>query len=334
MSAREEANATFACFGSTCAAFVRDGGEPGLAGEAVARVRGQLLAWHERFSRFLADSELSRLNRDPRREVPVTPLMARFAQAVHSAGSLTGGLVDATLLDELETAGYTADLREPASLERALALAPPRRAAGPAAAARWREIEVERASATVVRPPGVKLDSGGLAKGMFADVLAEELAEHAGFAVDCAGDLAIGGSAGIVRPVNVASPFDGHTIHTFELRRSGVATSGIGRRRWVDHAGRPAHHLLDPATGEPAFTGIVQVTALAPSALMAEIRAKAAILSGPRHAPRWLAHGGVIVFDDGSHRVLEPPTVVTLEQLAGFTGSGPRIAGLAAAGAR
>ena len=77
------------------------------------------------------------------------------------------------------------------------------------------------------------------------------------------------------------SPFDGRTLHTFELSRTGVATSGIGRRSWLDREGRPAHHLLDPSTGLPAFTGVVQVTALAPSALEAEIRAKAAILCGP-----------------------------------------------------
>jgi hypothetical protein len=51
----------------------------------------------------------------------------------------------------------------------------------------------------------------------------------------------------------------------------------------------------------------VQVTALAPSALIAEIHAKAAILSGPRAAADWLPRGGVVVFDDGSHQVIEPP---------------------------
>jgi hypothetical protein len=78
----------------------------------------------------------------------------------------------------------------------------------------------------------------------------------------------------------------------------------LGRRSWLDRGGRPAHHLLDPATGRPAFTGLVQVTALAPSALMAEVYAKAAILSGPHGAPAWLPHGGVIMRDDGSHEVL------------------------------
>jgi thiamine biosynthesis lipoprotein len=179
---------------------------------------------------------------------------------------------------------------------------------------------------TVTRPPGVKLDSGGLAKGLFADVLAEQLAGHASFAVNCAGDLLVGGAAGVTRPIEVESPFDGSTLHTFRLPRTGVATSGIGRRAWLDANGRPAHHLLDPSTGRPAYTGIVQVTALAPSALMAEIHAKAAILSGPRSARTWLPHGGVIVLDDGSHEVIEPPPLLTLRQPAHRPQPRPRMA--------
>ena len=42
-------------------------------------MRLTLLEWHERFSRFLADSELTRLNLDPRERVPASPLMLRFA---------------------------------------------------------------------------------------------------------------------------------------------------------------------------------------------------------------------------------------------------------------
>ncbi len=85
-----------------------------------------------------------------------------------------------------------------------------------------------------------------------------------------------------------------------------MATSGIGRRSWLDGRGRPAHHLLDPATGRPAYTGVVQVTALAPTALEAEIRAKAAILAGPDRAREWLPDGGVVVYDDCTAEVLPP----------------------------
>lgn len=305
----------FDCFGSSCAAFVIGAGVERSARDAVDDVRRALLTWHERFSRFLPGSELSRLNGDARREVPVTPLMARFANAVVSAATLTGGLVDATLIDQIESAGYAGELRHPLPLPIALALAPPRKPACAGSAARWQHVDVNLAERTIARPPGIKLDSGGLAKGLFADALAERLASHASFAINCAGDLMIGGAEGVTRPIEVESPFDGRTLHTFELQRSGVATSGIGRRAWLDSHGRPAHHLLDPSTGRPAFTGIVQVTALAPSALTAEVRAKAALLSGPRDARAWLPDGGLIVLDDESHEVIEPSPALTLSQL-------------------
>ena len=62
-------------------------------------------------------------------------------------------------------------------------------------------------------------------------------------------------------------------------RRRRRRRAGSAARSWLDARGRPAHHLLDPATGRPAFTGVVQATALAPTALEAEWRAKAAVLS-------------------------------------------------------
>jgi thiamine biosynthesis lipoprotein len=305
----------FECFGSSCAAFVTGAGGRRSAQEAAVHVRRTLLGWHERFSRFLPESELSRLNGDPRTEVPVSPLMARFAKAVTIAGYMSRGLVDATLIDQIEAAGYEGELRDPLPLRTALRLAPPRRAGAADPSGRWRLLEANLTSNTVIRPPGVKLDSGGLAKGLFADILAEDLASHPSFAINCAGDLVIGGTEGVTRPIEVESPFDGRTLHTFNLQRTGVATSGIGRRAWLDSRGRPSHHLLDPSTGRPAFTGVVQVTALAPSALMAEVHAKAAVLSGPRIARAWLPHGGVIVLDDGRHEVIEPPPAITLSQL-------------------
>ncbi|HEV7585928.1 MAG TPA: FAD:protein FMN transferase [Solirubrobacteraceae bacterium] len=326
MSPEVELSTSFPCFGSTCEAFVTGSGPAGSAGEAVAMVERELLAWHGRFSRFLPQSELSALNEDARELVPVTPMMVRLAHAVATSGSTSGGLVDATMLDQIERAGYAADLPTPLPLAAALKLAPARRAAAPAPAGGWRRIEVDLARGLVRRPPSVKVDSGGVAKGLFADVLAERLAGHAGFAINCAGDITVGGSRGLTRAIRVQSPFDGGILHALELRHGAVATSGIGRRSWLDAGGRPAHHLLDPSTGRPAFTGIVQVTALAPTALAAEVKAKAALLSGPRLARRWLSHGGVIVFDDGTHEVLEPPAVVTLGQLSGFrNGSRTRV---------
>ena len=290
--------ARFACFGGACE--VRAGGDG--AAEAVERARRRLLAWHDRFSRFRPGSELSRLNADPREAVPASEELLALAAAVADAGERTGGLVDGTLAREIAAAGYRTTPGAPVPLAVALRLAPPRAPAGPAPAARWRAVRA--ADGAVHRPPGVALDGGGLAKGLFADRIAATLGGRPGVVVACAGDLRLAGTE--PRPVRVASPFSGAVLHTFEVADGGVATSGISRRSWLDARGRPAHHLLDPATGRPAFTGVVQATALAPTALEAEVLAKAAVLAGPDAAPGRLPHGGVIVHEDGGHEVVAP----------------------------
>jgi thiamine biosynthesis lipoprotein len=293
---------TFACFGSECTVIVSAGARRGdAAAEAVQSATRALLDWHRRFSRFRPDSEISSLNADPGVTVAVSPMMRRILEAAAGAAVRTGGLVDPTLVAEIEDSGYERHHEGPGiAIHRLLEHAPPRAPAGPRADSGWRAIEVDRRGGSVTRPAGIKLDPGGIAKGVFADELASMLAAYDAFVVDCAGDIRLGGRAMTRRRVDVASPFGDGTLHAFELASGGIATSGIGKRSWTGRDGRPAHHLLDPVTGRPAFTGIVQATALAPTATEAEILSKAAILSGPDGAATWLEYGGVIVLDDGT----------------------------------
>jgi thiamine biosynthesis lipoprotein len=303
-----DATERFACFGGSCSVHVMGAGPAGTAAQAAARVSHRMLDWHAQFSRFDPASELSTLNRDPRNAVPVSPMMSLFVEAALSAAASTGGLLDPTLLDEIEAAGYRRDFGADALPVRdALSIAPRRHPAAPSPHGRWREVSVDRHAGTVMRPAGVRLDSGGVAKGLFLDVLAPLLEGHASYALDAAGDVRVGGREAPVRPVQVASPFDGSIVHAFELARGAAATSGITRRSWLDGDGHPAHHLLDPASGRPAFTGVVQVTALSPTGLQAEARAKAALLSGPGGATRWLPHGGLVIYEDGTSEVVDTP---------------------------
>lgn len=301
-----EATRTFTCFGGNTTVLVGGAGPLGEPGEAVTAARDLLLVWHAEFSRFKPDSALSSLNRDEDASVQVSPIMARFVQAVVDAAEATGGLVDATMLDAIEELGYrTERFRGSLALPLALALAPARTPARAHPDRRWRSIAVDLERSTVTRPPGVRLDGGGIVKGLLADVVGEMLQEHDGFLVDCEGDLRVGGRGGQPRSVAVAAPLSQRVLHEFELADGAVATTNITKRSWMERL-KPAHHLLDPATGRSAWTGIVQATALAPTALDAEALAKAALLSGPQEAAHWLRHGGLIVLDDGSHVVVEP----------------------------
>jgi FAD:protein FMN transferase len=302
-----EAIERFPCFGGNCAALVIGSGPAGTPREAVVRIKRALLAWHKQLSRFEPDSELSRLNRDPRATVEVSSVMTRFVEVALDAAATSGGLVDPTLADEIARVGYSRSFASTQlPLRLALSMAPSRTPARSCSTAVWRSVTVDRRARTVTRPPGVMLDSGGIVKGMFGDILASVLSEHEGFAVDAAGDVRFGGAGLVTRPVRIASPFDESVLHVFDLVSGAVATSGIGKRSWLDADGHPAHHLLDPSTGRPAFTGVVQVTALASSGVEAEWRSKAALLSGAARARGRLPHGGLVVYDDETFEVIGP----------------------------
>jgi FAD:protein FMN transferase len=298
-----EAHLEFACFGGVASVHVR--GSDAEQGHRLAeRGRELLLDAHQRLSRFEPGSELSRLNRDPRTEVPASPLLRRLVAAVHTAGSRSGGLVDATLLDAIERAGYRSSLTtaEVRPLTRADLAAQSQAPARRTAAAEWCSVRVE--AGAVIRPPGVRIDGGGIAKGLLADLVGEELAAAETFAVECCGDIRLGGSGALRRRIRVDDPFGAEPLHEFEVSEGAVATSGITRRSWGGGGVSLAHQILDPASGRPAFTGIVQATALAPTALEAEILAKSALLSGPEGAKGWLPFGGVLVPVEGEAEVI------------------------------
>jgi thiamine biosynthesis lipoprotein len=241
--------------------------------------RGRLeegAAWvvemHQRFSRFLPDSELSAFNAQAGREVEVSSELEAMLRAAVEAWWATGGLVNACVLEAMFATGYTRPLREgpapPTTLATAAPLPPLPQV-----------LHVGSRRALLHAGPGV--DLGGVAKGWMADALAAELGENC--LVNLGGDLFArgGGPSGDGWPVAMGGV-------TVLLRDQGAATSSTERRRW-EGAGRTLHHLIDPRTGRPADTDLVEVSVVAESACRAEVCAKAALLLGSQRAPAYLA---------------------------------------------
>jgi FAD:protein FMN transferase len=288
-------------FGTSVRVLTGPSALPGTppAEAAAAAAEGVLRDHQAALSRFDPTSELSRLNRGPSATVPVSKLTAGAVAAALWAAERSMGLVDPTLLPALEEVGYEHSRAgaAPASLRAALTAAPPRRPAARHPAPAWRRMTVERGR--VHRPPGIRLDLGGTAKGLAADRAATRLSGQTTFAVDAGGDIVVGGVTGTPRRVAVAHPLEPRSVFEFDLSAGAVATSGVDTRLWRTAEGF-AHHLLDPSTGRPAWTGVIQATALASSALEAEVLAKMALLSGAGAGAAILeATGGVLVLDDG-----------------------------------
>jgi thiamine biosynthesis lipoprotein len=167
---------------------------------------------------------------------------------------------------------------------------------------------VDRDVGVVRRPPGVRIDTGGSGKGLAADAVAHGLRGYSRFVVDCGGDVRVGGPATEAEPyeVEVEHPMSRECSHLLRLGPCGVATSGIAGRLW-EAGGGYAHHVLDPSSGRSAWTGLIAVTALAPTVLEAETVAKAALLSGPDGGRRLLgSRGGLMVLEDGEVELAGP----------------------------
>lgn len=223
---------------------------------------------HDRLTRFEPSSELSRFNDAAGRWVAVSETLGALLRESLRAYTASEGLVNAAVLPAMVAIGYTRDFAQGATV-----LTPP---AGHALPPLPDVLEVRGREARLA--PGAGIDLGGIAKGWLADRLAERLGDNA--VVNLGGDLSArgGGPDGEGWPVG----FGGRTVL---VRDAGVATSGTQSRRWGDGL----HHLIDPRTGLPARTDLVETSVIAPTASDAEIQAKTALLLGAARAELFLA---------------------------------------------
>jgi thiamine biosynthesis lipoprotein len=250
--------------------FVAMGCEVVVAGatdEELARIRSLFEERDSVFSRFRPESELSRVNAGAGRPRAVSPLFARMVETALWAARVTDGLVDPTLGRALEAAGYDRDFS---------VLAPDPRPVGEPVSARLGGVRL--VGPVLVLAEGVRLDLNGVVKAAAVDD-SVALLRGPGF-VSAGGDLAANGEVDVGVPAG-----------TVRLVSGGLATSGRTRRRWL-RGGEEQHHLLDPATGRPAWGMWEQVTVCGASCLAADVSAKAAYLLGA-DGPGWLDERGL-----------------------------------------
>lgn len=302
---------TFSAMGSDIRFLIERPLLPSLPAPLAAadRERRYVLSYARRLSRFRTDSELWELNHDPRETVPASALLRAAVIAGLWAADRSGGLVVPHLVRDLEGLGYdhSMDGAMPAALSEALAAAPERRPASPDPQELWREVVVDDEAQTITRPPGLMLDTGGTGKGLCADAVGLHLGAYTRFVIDCGGDIAIGGVGSQLAPYSVAveHPLSSELIGTLPVARGGIATSGLNVRIWQRGDGSYAHHLLDPSTGLPVWSGLIGATARGETALEAETLSKMALLLGSEGAREVLEEqGGLIVHDDGETEVI------------------------------
>lgn len=206
-------------------------------------------------SQWEAHSDLSRFNRAAGGSW--TDLPADFATVIACAlriASESGGAFDPTLGRAAALLGYGAAIPIDDDLKAA------------AVEAGFRRLAFDPAARRLLQPGGVWLDFSGIAKGFAVDAVADLLALHGvrHFLVEIGGELVGRG----IRPdgepwwVSLEAP-PGTSFAPFNiaLHEMAVATSGNYRR---------GAHTIDPAIGRALPDGVVSVSVIHDSAMLAD----------------------------------------------------------------
>jgi len=272
--------------------------------EAGTAIVQELFAeWEKTLSRFLTESELSRLNQTHATPVVVSDLLYTVLDAALNAAQATQGVYDPTLQRQMVSIGYDRSFDTLPAVLLATSITPGRPGGG------WRRVQLDAAQKSVTLPADVGLDFGGIAKGMAVDAALVRLQE-AGIEtalVNAGGDLALLGVPSAADEWQIAVPGKDRAW-SIPLHHGAMATSGVARRHW-QQGRQQRHHLLDPRTGVSAQSGLWSVTAVAARCEQAEVAAKVAFILGLQQGADFLrAHGfaGLLVSEDGRWETVAP----------------------------
>jgi thiamine biosynthesis lipoprotein len=149
----------------------------------------------------------------------------------------------------------------------------------------YRQIEIDdRAGTVFLERRGMRIHLGGIGKG-YAVEHAVQILRKAGlrdFMIQAGGDLYVGGHKdGRLWRLGINDPRgpEGHSFATIDLSDSTLSTSGDYARFFMKDGVR-YHHILDPATGQPARL-CRSVTIVSGSPVLADAIAKGVFILGP-----------------------------------------------------
>ncbi len=247
----------------------------GGAEEAVAAAFAEMKRVERLFSRYIDDSDISRINAGAGQWVPVENEVIALLRKSIDYGNLTDGGFDVTIGPLISLWGFGTDERRiPAddALQAAMARVD------------YRSVSVDEEQLQVKIPQGFVLDLGGIAKGYAVDRGAAVLRDHGirhGL-INAGGDISVIGTRdGDDNPwrVGIQDPTQpSRVMAVVELIDSTVVTSG-DYQRYFEKDGIRFHHIIDPATGFPADQ-VTSVTVVAPTAAAGDALSTALFVLG------------------------------------------------------
>jgi thiamine biosynthesis lipoprotein len=251
------------------------------AGEAMFPKLWKMIgAFEQRFSRFIAGSELTKFNARAGSEVPVSKAFERLLRTCQKLSAETDELFNPLTLPALQQAGYVGSWPDVTNFEQSLDYRSRRSVTVVG------QLEIHAGSAKI--PAASALDFGGIGKGYLLDRLRSYLDRqaYANYWLSLGGDIVCKGRDSTDEPwaIGMQAVDSDLIVGQITNERSNhlaIATSGITKRAGAQQ-GRMWHHLIDPRTGSSAKTDILSATVVGEQATETDVFAKCLVLLGTR----------------------------------------------------
>lgn len=232
------------------------------------------------FSRFIDESELSKLNSMSGKVTEVSDSMINILMAAKNTFEKTEGIIDPTIGNALISAGYNRSFELLPRIENSYI-----KTHRIYKQYTFADILIDVDKKLVNLPTGMLLDFGGIGKGYLLDLIspmADEISTN--YWISFGGDISFSGknSSCETWQVGVQNPYaldSDIAIINVPLGRWSVATSGV-TKRMGEFAGKHWHHLIDPRSQKPAETDLSSVTVVAQTSLEADVLAKYILIKG------------------------------------------------------
>ena len=270
------------------------------APEALEAAEALLLERERLWSVTLEGSDIHALNHADGEEVTVSEATADVLSLALEMAESTGGAYDPTIYPLVSLWGFTTgEYRVPEvdEIERMLELID------------YGAVSID--GCTVALKKGMQLDLGAVGKGYTADLVVEQLKENGieSALISLGGNIQTIGSRpdGSDWQIGIRAPWENGNLGVLEMSDMAVVTSGGYENYFEDEAGNIYWHILDPATGYPANSGLQSVTVIGEQGRLCDALSTSLFVMGAEKAEEyWRANGGfdMLLVTDGGEIIL------------------------------
>jgi len=240
---------------------------------------------NQSMSTYIQDSEISKFNAldDPDKVMVISKDFYAVMVQAERLYRLSGGALDGTLEPIIDLWGFGRSGRRADSTEIPTA----REIEERLSAVGFDKIEILKNNAIRKKIPSISIDLNAIAKGYAVDQVAVLLRKNRieDFIVEIGGEMIASGLRADNKKwrvgINVPRADADYTnvYKVIELHNKAMATSG-DYRNFFEIGGNRYSHIFDPKTGYPVTNGVVSVTVIAETCVMADGLSTALMVMG------------------------------------------------------